>query len=78
MQTVVTLEEALEIVKQLSPVDQLRLIETITPEIRKSLTIQTEQPRKSLRGRWKGVDISDQDIAEMRQEMWNNFPRGDI
>ena len=32
---------------------------------------------KSIRGLWKGmgVDISEEDIAEARKEMWGNFPR---
>ncbi|MDQ3181087.1 MAG: DUF2281 domain-containing protein [Acidobacteriota bacterium] len=37
-----------------------------------------EKPRKSLRGLWKGVDISAEDIDEARREMWGNFPREDI
>ncbi len=37
-----------------------------------------EQPwpeGKSLRGIWKDVSISEEDIAEARKEMWENFPR---
>jgi len=39
-----------------------------------------EKPRpklRNLRGLWKGmgVDISEEDIAEARKEMWGNFPR---
>jgi Protein of unknown function (DUF2281) len=32
---------------------------------------------KSLRGLWKGmgIEISEEDIAEARKEMWSNFPR---
>ena len=26
-------------------------------------------------GMWKGIDISSEDIAEARREMWGNFPR---
>jgi Protein of unknown function (DUF2281) len=41
--------------------------------------LTTQQPTrpklKSLRGLWKGVDISEEDIAEARKEMWGNFPR---
>jgi len=34
-------------------------------------------PRRSLRGLWKGlnVDITEEDIAEARREMWGNLPR---
>lgn len=37
-----------------------------------------KQPRKSLEGMWKGVDISAEDIDEARREMWGNFPRDDF
>jgi hypothetical protein len=36
------------------------------------------KPRKSLRGMWKGVDITSEDIDEIRREMWANFPREDF
>ena len=34
-------------------------------------------PRRSARGLWAGfdLDVSDEDIAEARREMWGNFPR---
>ena len=37
----------------------------------------TNQPRRSLRGLWKdlNVQITEEDIAEARREMWGNFPR---
>ena len=35
-------------------------------------------PRKSLRGIWKGFDISSEDIDQARREMWGNFPRTDL
>jgi len=37
-----------------------------------------KKPRRSLRGMWKGVDITEEDIAEIRREMWANFPREDF
>lgn len=35
------------------------------------------RPLKSLEGLWEGqgVDISEEDIAEIRREMWAKFPR---
>jgi hypothetical protein len=30
---------------------------------------------KLLRGLWKDVSVSEEDIAEAREEMWGNFPR---
>lgn len=35
-------------------------------------------PRKSLRGIWKGFDISSEDIHQARREMWSTFPRTDL
>lgn len=39
-----------------------------------------KQPFKSLNGFWSNfdIDIADEDISEIRQEMWSEFPRGDI
>jgi hypothetical protein len=35
-------------------------------------------PRTSLRGIWKGFDISSEDIDRARREMWGNFPHPDL
>jgi len=37
-----------------------------------------EQTRTSLRGLWRGITVSDEDIEEVRREMWRNFPRDDF
>lgn len=55
-----------------------RLIERLAPRIAHELKAAQPTPRKSLRGLWKGLDITDEDIAEIRREMWGNFPRNDI
>ena len=36
-----------------------------------------KKPLRSLRGLWKdlNIQITDEDIAEARREMWSNFPR---
>jgi Protein of unknown function (DUF2281) len=36
-----------------------------------------EKPLRSLRGLWAGlnIQITEDDIAEARREMWGNFPR---
>lgn len=38
------------------------------------------RPRRSLKGLWAdlNVQITEEDIAEVRREMWCNFPREDI
>lgn len=35
-------------------------------------------PRTSLRGLWKGFDISGADIDEARREMWGSLRRADV
>jgi hypothetical protein len=78
---VMTLEQAvlenlreLPIIKQQEVLDFVRFLKqqmSIEPEP----TSQTV--RKSYKGLWAdlGIDITDEDIAEARQEMWGNFPR---
>ena len=78
MERGVSLEEALDLVKQLSPLDKARLIERIVPDIERELKAAQPTPRKSLRGLWRGLDITEEEIAEARREEWANFPRGDI
>lgn len=78
MQNTVTLEKVLVLVRQLSPVDKARLIERIAPDIERELKIARSTPRKSLRGLWRGLDITEEEIADARREMWGNFPREDI
>lgn len=38
---------------------------------------QSRRPLDSLAGLWanRGIDITEEDIAEARREMWGNFPR---
>jgi hypothetical protein len=70
------LEKILELAKQLPLRDKVRLIERIAPQIEREL--EPPKPRKSLRGLWRGIDISERDIDEAGREMWADFPRGDI
>lgn len=74
MESDVTLEQALDLVKQLSPLDKARLIEHILPDIERELKTAQTKPRNSLRGIWRGLDITADDIAEGRREMWSDFP----
>jgi hypothetical protein len=78
MHQTVTLEEALELIKQLSLIDKIRLIEQIAPQIERELTNIQSKPRKSLRGLWRGSNVSESDIAQMRQQVWINFQREDV
>ncbi|MBD2299217.1 hypothetical protein H6G80_18355 [Nostoc sp. FACHB-87] len=78
MDKAVTLENALALIKQLSLVDKIRLIEQIAPQIEQELVKIQPPKRTSLRGIWKGSNITESDIAEVRQQTWSNFPREDI
>lgn len=72
------LEKILKLARRLSSRDKLRLIERIVPQIELDLRTRNGAPRKSLLGLWRGLDLSDQDIADVRREMWTDFPRKDI
>jgi hypothetical protein len=72
-----TIEEAIvEKVRALSPEKQkevLRFADSLaeTP---------ARVPLRSLKGLWADldIDISEEDIAALRREMWKTFPREDI
>jgi hypothetical protein len=73
----VTLAEILVLVKKLSPINQVRLIEQVAPEIERALVGAPQAPRTSLCGilRDLGPAPSAEDIDEARREAWSNFPR---
>jgi hypothetical protein len=78
MAEAVSLDEILELTKQLSLLDKVRLIEEIAPQIKRELNAAQPVQRTPLRGLWKGLDITEEDIAEARAEMWDNFPHKDV
>jgi hypothetical protein len=70
-----TIEEmVLQKLRELSPDKKKEVL-----EFAESLANQsgTRKPLRSLRGLWAdlGIEITEQDIAEARREMWGNFPR---
>lgn len=74
MNTETSLEVILNLAKQLSPFDKVRLVEQISNQLEHDRITS----RKSLRGLWKRVDVTEADIAALRQDMWQNFLREDI
>ncbi|MDQ2808797.1 MAG: hypothetical protein M3Z04_18120 [Chloroflexota bacterium] len=72
------LEAVLTAAQQLRPVDKMRLISQLAASVEDTLVSSAPAPRRSLRGLWAGVKITEEDIAEARREMWGNFPREDI
>ena len=73
-----TLEQCLlEKLKQLPPDKQQELLDFAEFLSQKSLP---KTPLKSIRGLCADlkVDLTEEDIQEVRQEMWNKFPREEL
>jgi hypothetical protein len=77
-----TFEDVLQLAKQLSPGQKLRLIAAIAPDLEEPLRHAEgdQQPLQSLYGLWQefGVEISAEEIDAARREMWGTFPRDDV
>ena len=75
-----TLQEVLKLAKQLTPMDKVRLIQQLTPDLEQELAQQTVHPTKSLYGLCAdlGQAPSADEIDITRREEWNNFPRENI
>jgi hypothetical protein len=78
MEKNINLEQALKMVTMLSTMEKLKLIQQLSTQIELELKLTQQKPRKSLRGLWRGLNISEAEIAEARHEMRGNFPRENI
>ena len=78
MSDAVTLDSVFVLAKQLPLAEKVRLIEWIAPQIERELLFSQRGSRKSLRGLWRGLGITDSDIDVARNEAWANFPAEDI
>ncbi len=70
-----TIEQAvLQNLRELPPEQQQEVLNFIQSPKQKSLL---KQPYRNLHGLWSDLDmeITEVDIAEVRQEMWGNFPK---
>ncbi len=67
-------QQVLEKLRELPPEKQQEVLEFVDSLSEKN---GARKPLRSLRGLWKSFDIniSEEDIAEARREMWGNFPR---
>ncbi|MGB7553173.1 MAG: hypothetical protein WBM04_02295 [Candidatus Korobacteraceae bacterium] len=67
-------EQVLERLRDLPPERQEKVLEFVDSLLEKGLA---KRPLRSLRGLWKDlhIDITEEDIANARREMWGNFPR---
>lgn len=57
------------------PMDKLREVRDFVDSLEKKKA--KKHPRRSLEGLWAdlGVRVTAEDIAEVRREMWERFPR---
>lgn len=71
-------ESFLEKLRALPPDKQREAINFVEVLARKNLP--QGEPRRNLEGLWAEFDthITEQDIAEVRAEMWRGFPREDF
>ena len=74
-----TLEQVVSLARQLPPLEKIRLIERMVPEIERDMLDQRPPRRKSLLDLCAdlGSGPSVEDIDEIRREMWADFPRED-
>jgi len=77
---VITLEQVISLARRLPPLEKIRLIEQMAPEIEHDMLRQRLTKRKSLLGLCAdlGPAPSAEEIDEIRYEMWAGFPREDI
>jgi hypothetical protein len=78
------LDEAVALVARLSPIEKVRLMErliaTLEQDLAQDISERDKRPFPSLYGLCAdlGPAPSAEDIQEVRDEMWKNFPREDI
>jgi hypothetical protein len=78
MDETVSLDRLMKLASRLCVRDKVRLIRHLAPQIERDLQSAATVPRRSLRGIWRGLDITEEDIAAARREMWREFPREDL
>jgi hypothetical protein len=78
--TNISFDEIVTLAENLPPLEKVRLVERVMATLEQQLTSTQNLPLKSAYGLWAdlNVNISEEDIAEARREMWGNFPREDI
>lgn len=73
MEATATVGEYIEDIERLTAQEQLLLAQRILANLSKQLEDRAEEPLQSLLGIWQGFSVTDEDITEMRSEMWHNF-----
>ena len=70
----IELDEVVGLARGLSPLDKVRLVEEVMALLEVDLSGQTSDSRRSFYGIWPDANVSEEDIAQVRQEMWSDFP----
>ncbi|MDB5292385.1 MAG: hypothetical protein JWL69_3626 [Phycisphaerales bacterium] len=81
MQSQTTVDEVIALARRLSPLEKLKLIERLAPDLETALSspaVAAPSPRRSVRGMFRGCTVSSQDIEQARGEIWGSFPRKDF
>lgn len=78
----ITLADILPLAKQLTPLEKVRLIEEVVPDLEASLEALSTR-RVSLQSAYGvcadlGPAPSSEDLDAIRKEMFKNFPREDV
>jgi hypothetical protein len=71
----VSIEELIIDTVRTLPPDKQQEILAFAKSLQQQQNSAGQTPHASLFGFWSGVDVSEDDIAQARQEMWDNFPR---
>ena len=80
----VNFDIAVDMLRKLPALERLKVISTVLPEaeqeLEEQLSAENSTERESLYGLWKHLDfdVTEEDIDEVRKEVWKNFPREDI
>jgi hypothetical protein len=71
-QSAVNLESVIELARQLNPLDKLRLVERVIPDLEPTLRASSHHPLKTYYGALSdlGPAPSADDIAEVRRDMF--------
>lgn len=75
MADLITAEKIIVLADRLSPVEKLRLVERLLAHLERELQAVQPRPVRLTRGVWRGLGISEEEIAEVRRELWGGFPR---
>ncbi|MCS7282392.1 MAG: hypothetical protein NZ769_03385 [Anaerolineae bacterium] len=71
----VTAEKVLALADRLPPLEKLRLIEWLLSRLERELQATYSRPTRLARGVWRGLNLTEEEIADVRQELWGRFPR---